>query len=1051
MKIARKSEKLLTLVGTLLLLAAIPISMLGVNEVNDIRNRASEAVPDLSFSTDFSSETVTNAYLGVPYQQTLELAGDYAPIASIHLGCDPSICGSPCSGIQHTPPEGFELAPDGKTLYWEKPAQVGEVMTWPITVTATAPHRQSESGYLCEVKTFSLSALTHKPEEPPICSLVSDKQLSLVPAGTQQEFYLIGTDYDSGITSASVTVTDTNGAEQKIDWTFDPAEKEVILNKDSSPPLQFTLPAIGPYTVSAQVTDASEQTTECETPTGAAINIVIPGDNGSPEFQTDPYRDSRPATSLTTGQSYTYTVDAEDPNGDDIDYFTINATDWLNFTVNRNEEGEFQGTFAGTPTAPGSYTAAVALNDGFHNHYTTQIWVINVDSPTNDTPSVTVTLPAAGSIITPGSTTRIEWQASDRNLITRFDVYLATDPSRENSWVPLITGLGYDFNAYMWNTASTPTGTYYIVVKATDNQTPPAVGTGISGAIGIGTVPAGQPVEEPDDADTPEIVDAYPTITNLSPKEKSEISDSRPLISASLTASKDQTIETGSVNVKLDDNDLTGIVTVRGEGEADGSILFRPSQPLASGSHKVSVTFKDSSGQTATKTWTFSITGEEEEPPDEADTMTILGFTVPRRIAIIIGVGLVLILLAITIPWLFYASWVRSRDDDDYPEPPHSAPPPPRSGPPATLSGIAVQPKVVTIEKKDPSDSSRKDTTPPREPAPIVPQNPKPQSPPTQHVIQTPKPPTSPQEHMTPYSTKPPETLKDAQVPHTPSSTPSRQDTPVSPKPPISAYPSSASSAVPEKPVPETWVTAVPKTDIPLRKDQTPATSKPSAVPVAEPALAPRADRQTLTETYPSGKPSVQVPEEPERSPAEHSVPSHVEPTQKSVETPEPSDWFPSGTPSNVPPTTPVFQPESGSDFTPESADTPTETPGSAPQTDTSATAEEQDEEDILAALRKIAEEEALDLDRPETPAEPKIKETASPDNQIPASSTDDTAKPPQPAFPGTSPGSSAGKSKLEDRPPQKPQLNPDDIPIPATKPGDEPPDTSGLMPPITR
>lgn len=648
------------------MLVAIPISLIGLQTVNDIRNRAAEKVVELEFSTDFSSNELTTVYKGIPYAQMLELSGSLSRYATISLGCDVSICGNMCPERPSTPPEGLSLAADGRTLYWENPSAPTNSSTWDIVVSATTPSSEDPDNLVCIVSSFTLTYSAEHPNFSPTCTLYPPAQPDTIPAGFASALKLEASDTDGGIARAIVNLSNEKGIVESKTWTAEDAPQSLYINKNSMPPLTFIAQDTGVYTYSTQVTDNDGATAECDIHGAPKINVVIPGENGSPVFKTDPYTQSSPGTSLNIGQSYTYTVEATDPESDAMDYFVLNNTGWLTFTVNSNKAGSFKGTFSGTPTAAGSYTAGIAFNDGAHNHYSTQLWVINVNYPENDIPVVKISLPPSGYTVENNQKMRIEWTATDHNLITSFNVYISTDPGNEATFVPLITGLSYNFNAYVWDVGATTPGHYYIVVRATDNQTPPATGTGISPSFGISVSTQETPKTQP-------VVTSHPTITNLYPSDKSEISKSTPFISADFTASDNMVIKENSVVVKLDDNDVTEKSTIEGEKAHSGSFMYKPSQPIGPGTHKVSVMFEDSSGQTASKTWTFIIykkdegadDGDAEDDTKNGEMITIFGFKIPRRIAIIVGVGVVLLIIALLIPWFFYAAWRSSQSEDD--------------------------------------------------------------------------------------------------------------------------------------------------------------------------------------------------------------------------------------------------------------------------------------------------------------------------------------------------------------------------------------------------
>ncbi len=666
MRTAPNPKIRLAVVATFLLFIAIPISIVGTNAVNDLRNRASEtASGGLHFVTDFAASQITQAYAGIPYENTIAIAGDNAGSATLQLGCDVNKCGSDCEQYtqQNNPPSGFLLLNDPNMLVWETPEASGTTKTWPIVVSAYAPIAENSTQYECAIASFDLTLIETKKNQAPSCQVDYPQAMTQVPLGNTPDFTLLATDYDDGLAEAQVVLNENGQIIDTLTWDISD-QNEVFINKDSDPALTFSLEELGNYTITAQVTDKSGQRTTCSMPDQNQINVVIPGDNGSPYFTTDPYTQSTPSTNITVGDNYSYTFEATDDESDIIDYFIINETGWLNFTLNENTPGHISGTLSGIPTASGSYTAVVALNDGQHNHYTTQIWVINVNSAENDTPVVTVTSPTQGQTYTQGQNMTIAWSASDMNQIVQYDVYLSANPSNESTWLPISTGLGYNYGSYVWPVNVATPGTYFIVVTATDNQNPAARGIGISGAF---VVNQGQvsPTPEPEPGTT--IPEDYPQITDIKPINKSTITETKPIISATLKASTNSKIDGTTVKITLDDKDITSSADIRGNDSAEGSILYTPDMPLAEGGHKVSVSFEDSSDKVAQKTWTFTIgTTDQQQPSTTSDTFRILGFEIPRRTALIIAIGLVLILLGLIIPWLFYAAWKRSQDEEEY-------------------------------------------------------------------------------------------------------------------------------------------------------------------------------------------------------------------------------------------------------------------------------------------------------------------------------------------------------------------------------------------------
>jgi hypothetical protein len=604
------SKKRAVLISTLLIAVAIPATVLGTQKIQDIRNQAAEEETPIDFTTDFASDSITKAYEGVPYSKTVTLSGYNAKNATLYLGCDPEKCGTLCNLELHNPPYGLKIGLDSRTIIWENPQATNGRDSWDITLTAVAPDTEDKQQFNCAIQRYTLDLAEKTRNEKPTCSLESVKyNLSAIPQNYNQSFILKGEDIDGGISSAKVELISSDGETRSKTWEFS-NDSMILINKDSNPALTFDMSDLGSYTVEAYVTDSDGVEVECEQRRDIKMVVTVPGDQDSPEFLTDPYQDASPSASIDIGQSYRYEAEAIDPNDDEMDYFIINDTGWLNFTVTENEPGSFKGLFAGTPSEKGSYTVVLSLSDGYHDHYSTQIWVVDV-------------------------------------------------------------------------------GQY-------------------------GNV---EDIEQPDEDDIPDL-DSYPQILNVKPLEKAETEDTEPLISASLKASDGSTIKEGSINIDIDDTDVTEESQIRGEGKSTGSVTFIPEQPLHKGTHRITISFTDSSGSKAEKSWTFTIKSEEDAipVPEEQDGIEILGYVISKRMAIVLLIGMGLIALAIAIPWIMYTLWKRTDKGDAKKRPsgymlPTEAeiPPEPKIGGPAqsvmpsqepgTFEGFDVKPTESVDDK----------------------------------------------------------------------------------------------------------------------------------------------------------------------------------------------------------------------------------------------------------------------------------------------------------------------------------------------------------------
>lgn len=604
------SKKNAILISTLLIALAIPATVIGTQRIQDIRNQAAEEETAIDFTTDFNSLSLTNAYEGIRYSKTIELKGYNAKNSTMYLGCDPNKCGSLCNLELHNPPYGLIVGLDSRTIIWNNPKETNGRSSWDITITAVAPNIENKEIFDCAIQRYTLKLSEKTKNLSPSCSIAPVQySLSYIPQNFEQSFILDGKDEDGGIASARVELISQDGQKQTKAWQLD-NQSSIVINGQSDPALTFDMEDVGLYRIEAYITDSDRVEVECRQDRNIELTIVIPGDNGSPEFETDPYKDATPGTSIDVGETYRYQVEATDPNGDSMDYFVINDTGWVNFTITENKPGYFKALFSGTPIQRGAYTLVLSLNDGFHDHYSTQIWVVDV-------------------------------------------------------------------------------GNY---------------------------VDEGEEIPE-----TPDL-DQYPQVTNIKPLEKSEITDTYPLISASLKAANGSKIVSGSVTVEMDDTDITENSQIRGEGKETGSITYIPDQPLHKGTHRITVSFDDAKGKTAQKSWTFTIKSEEDQiPVPEEEGIEILGYIISTKMATVLLIGTALVAMAIAIPWVMYSVWQRTQKEEIETKPRgYFTTSTEAKIPPIPPSYISPTDQTIPNEKPEPDYYSGYDAEPKKNPVPEV-------------------------------------------------------------------------------------------------------------------------------------------------------------------------------------------------------------------------------------------------------------------------------------------------------------------------------------------
>lgn len=409
-----------------------------------------------------------------------------------------------------------------------------------------------------------------------------------------------------------------------------------------------------------------------------ASNISVRTTNLAPEFTTDPYTQSEPSTNLKVGERYNYTLKAKDSEKDRIFYessFTPEAR-WLNTEVESNGvNGELSLKYQGITDVAASFLANVFVHDGYNGHLRSQSWVINVSPKANDNPIIKFTSSIKDQEYKRGSVITVSWEATDQNLINNFKIFYASNPGDQASWRLIDGNIAYKVNQYSIDTTPIPEGSYSIIVQAEDNQSPVGVGTAVDGPFTLvplnpPTLPA-DPSEIPEDT-TPDDGDVFqdPQIIDIEPSNRSEIADLRKSIKATLVPGQNGEVLKDTITFVLDGEDLTDKLTISDKSSGHVNIIYVPERDYEPGEHAIEISFTDSKEKEALKDSTFTVIEE-----DKADKINIFGFSIDQRTAIIVGVGLLIVILALVVPWLLYLAWKNSDDDDETLESPYDIPP----------------------------------------------------------------------------------------------------------------------------------------------------------------------------------------------------------------------------------------------------------------------------------------------------------------------------------------------------------------------------------------
>ena len=156
----------------------------------------------------------------------------------------------------------------------------------------------------------------------------------------------------------------------------------------------------------------------------------------SPELNNPPVITPIPDTTVTLGETFTYTVEAADPDGDILTYSLL-GTPPAGMTINENS-----GLISWTPTTTGSFEVTVEVSDGKLSDI--QSFSITVSEPPNQAPIIT-SVPLTSVILGETYSYTVEATDPDEDDLT---YSLTTNPPNmainENTgiitWTPVAVG-----------------------------------------------------------------------------------------------------------------------------------------------------------------------------------------------------------------------------------------------------------------------------------------------------------------------------------------------------------------------------------------------------------------------------------------------------------------------------------------------------------------------------------------------------------------------------------------------------------------------------------
>lgn len=395
-------------------------------------------------------------------------------------------------------------------------------------------------------------------------------------------------------------------------------------------------------------------------------NVSVVNHNSLPKITSVP-------TNLTIKEndSFQYQIKAVDPDNDPLKYLLVMSPNFLSI----NSSGLVQTNSVSKALAAGVASAAykiiVGVDDGISGTTTQEFTLTIISSnptpatttttgttgtgtttttPTNSPTDITIILPTDTSVFS-STSNKIQWVSKDTDGISQTKLSYSADLK---TWTDIISLSDPSVGSYLWDVSKIPDGTYYLQITVTDMKN--AVVSKTSKAFEI---------------QNNQVTQQNPVITNVVPANLAVINDSTPEISGALVPPSGRVIDLSSFKLLVDDTDLT--TTCVFENNAFKCQLI---DELGEGKHQISIFIKDSTTASANYVSTFTInlggipTSFPASFPSSfpasysvgpititGDSIIIFGQTIPKNVALIAGLLLVLCCLLLFIPWLLFTLW----------------------------------------------------------------------------------------------------------------------------------------------------------------------------------------------------------------------------------------------------------------------------------------------------------------------------------------------------------------------------------------------------------
>ncbi len=709
----------------------IKVTMLGASETSTVAIWNEKIIlPSLNLgefvknnAPSFTSEPQPYIHEAKLFEYDISIADKDSDPVTLSLECPTTAF---CDKLQ-TAPEGITL--EGSTLRWDTPLYAES----PYTITVYANDGKSVS-----TQTFSLKVLQ---TDTSYFSCTFTPALSVKILDYRVETPLIIFAQSSADLSKAVVTLEKDGVTEKtFTYDFTPSKKTIILDQSSNPALTYKFKE-GNYTGTATFTSTSGANFTCEltNPTVSFTSLLrqafihtvenivevvqaqglTVGTNTAPTFTSDPMAPatsggSSPSVSFVYGTPYSFTLKAQDSDGDPLQHTIVAKPAWASVAVSSSTSttgpSNYNIQFTGTPAEKhaGSNLFSVSINDGY-GHYITRTWVINVDYPDNDIPRVTIIEPVKAVTRYQGSPFLLKWEVEDRHQVVSFKIQYTKNLS-SGSKTTYNNNVSYKTRGLTINTSSMPPGDYYFIVSAVDGFSPPATGAGYTAMVRIlppkpKPSPTPKPTSTPSPTATPtatSTVTASPTPTPTptateeptpepdeitiqitTPKNQAQIAPNEFQAVITLAASKEGELQKSGITVRLDTEVITDKFTFSAEKGKTLTASYKPTTLLEPGIHELIVTAKDSKGKEKEAKVSFTVLSDTQ-PTD--NNVNFLGFDIPKHLYTLFVAALILIIILILLPLILYFAF-RNSDKES---------PPPNRRLPAAPTGSSAPPSLKT-------------------------------------------------------------------------------------------------------------------------------------------------------------------------------------------------------------------------------------------------------------------------------------------------------------------------------------------------------------------